>query len=87
MSVWRTTWVVSRRSRDRIIPPCSAIARNRLENCQSVIHDASQTTYTSGRSTAIDMPNITTCSPQDLPGLNTATQESMGPTASFACSR
>jgi len=37
------TWVVSRRSRDRIMPPCSAIARSRFENFQSVDQERIQT--------------------------------------------
>ena len=38
--VWRMTWVVRRRSAERSMPPCSAIARSRLENFHSVLHDS-----------------------------------------------
>ncbi len=42
--VWRTTWVVSRRSRDRPIPPCSAIERRRFSTRHTVIQGASHNT-------------------------------------------
>ena len=53
--------MVSRRSFERIMPPCSAIARNRLDTRQSVDHDRIQTTYASGRSNAIARPIMTRC--------------------------
>ncbi len=37
-----TWWVVSRRSLDRIIPPCSAMARSRLMTRHPVIQGMSQ---------------------------------------------
>ena len=40
--IWRTTWVVWRRSFDRAMPPCSAIERSRLMTRHTVIHGASQ---------------------------------------------
>ena len=49
--------------RERSIPPCSAIARSRLENFHNVDHDAIHTTYISGRCTAIDEPSSTSCTP------------------------
>ena len=38
------TWVVRRRSAERSMPPCSAIARSRLENFHSVAHETIHTT-------------------------------------------
>ena len=40
--IWRTTWVVSRRSFDRVMPPCSAMERSRLITRHTVIQGASQ---------------------------------------------
>ena len=43
-SVWCTTWVVRRRSPERVMPPCSAMARSRLITRHTVIHGASHST-------------------------------------------
>ena len=48
--VWRTWWVVRRRSREAVMPPCSAMARSRLMTRHTVIHGAShRKRYSSGR--------------------------------------
>ena len=50
----RTWWVVSRRSLERIMPPCSAMLRNRLSTRHTVIHGTSQRNrYSSGRPNAV----------------------------------
>ena len=41
---WRTWWVVSRRSGECSMPPCSATARRRLSTRHTVIHGSSQNT-------------------------------------------
>src|SRR3546814_7914319 len=40
--LWRTLWVVWRRSLDAPMPPCSAIDRNRFRTRHDVIHGPSQ---------------------------------------------
>ena len=42
--VWRTVWVVARRSVDASMPPCSAMERSRLMTRQTVRNGATQNT-------------------------------------------
>ena len=46
---WRTECVVRRRSVERVMPPCSAMERNRLITRQTVMYGANHSSqYTSG---------------------------------------
>ena len=61
---WRTWWVVSRRSLERCMPPCSAMARKRLATRHCVSQGPIHSRYSSGRPATVKTATMASCAPR-----------------------